>query len=158
MNVKVLLPGMEKEKYEPTQEEIEKAEEMAVEGEMEPEQEKMTKERLGTLERGREDKKLFDIIQESLDLLKKAKNSGKRVLIVARRDNPNMPSRIEGMVKDFYDKYSNDRYRWPMVGVNESDLEKIKEKLEVRIYYHPDNPDYNEVVSLDEIKSIKILD
>jgi len=62
------------------------------------------------------------------------------------------------ILKDFYDKYSNDRYRWPMVGVNESDLEKIKEKLEVRIYYHPDNPDYNEVVSLDEIKSIKILD
>src|SRR3990172_7027822 len=141
---------MKKEKNKQTQKKIEKAEERQV-------QEKMTKERLGTLERGREDKKLFDIIQESLDLLKKAKNSGKRVLIVARRDNPNMPSRIEGMVKDFYDKYSNDRYRWPMVGVNESDLEKIKEKLEVRIYYHPDNPDYNEVVSLDEIKSIKIL-
>ncbi len=43
---------MEKEKYEPTPEEIEKAEEMAVEGEMTPEQEKMSKERSETFEAG----------------------------------------------------------------------------------------------------------
>ena len=36
---------MEKQKYEPTQAEIEKAEEMVVEGEMTPEQEKMSNER-----------------------------------------------------------------------------------------------------------------
>ena len=142
---------MKKEKFEPFSEEKAKAI-MAEQGLEERSQE--VQEAFEVVE----DRKRSDIIQESLNLLKKAKNSGKRVLIVAKRDNPNMPSRIEGMVKDFYDKYSNDRYRWPMVGVNESDLEKIKEKLEVRIYYHPDNPDYNEVVSLDEIKSIKILD
>jgi len=43
---------MEKEKYEPTQEEIEKAEEMAVEGEMTPEQERMSEERSETFEAG----------------------------------------------------------------------------------------------------------
>lgn len=45
---------MEKEKYEPTPEEVEKAEEMAVEGEMTPEQEKMSKERSETFEAGEE--------------------------------------------------------------------------------------------------------
>ena len=43
MDVKVLLLGMEK--YEPTPEEVEKAEDIAVEGEMTPEQEKMSKKR-----------------------------------------------------------------------------------------------------------------
>ena len=41
----IFLKIMEKQKYEPTQAEIEKAEEMAVEGEMTPEQEKMSNER-----------------------------------------------------------------------------------------------------------------
>ena len=53
MNVKVLLPGMEKEKYKPTPEEVEKAEEMAVEGEMTPEQERMSRERSETFKAGR---------------------------------------------------------------------------------------------------------
>ena len=142
---------MKKEKFEPFSEEKAKAI-MAEQG-----LEERSQEVQEAFEED-EDRKRSDIIQESLNLLKKAKNSGKRVLIVAKRDNPNMPSRIEGLVKDFYDKYSNDRYRSPRVGVNESDLEEIKEKLEVRIYYHPDNPDYDEVVSLDEIQSIEILD
>ena len=66
---------MEKEKYEPTLEEVEKAEEMAVEGEMTQEQEKMSKERSGTFEAGQEKER--EIVLDNIRKYKEAaENSG----------------------------------------------------------------------------------
>src|SRR3989344_8082003 len=66
---------MEKEKYEPTLEEVEKAEEMAVEGEMTQEQEKMSKERSGTFEAGQE-KERENVLDNIRKYKEAAENSG----------------------------------------------------------------------------------
>ena len=68
---------MEKEKYEPTLEEVEKAEEMAVEGEMTQEQEKMSKERETTFEAGREHGK-HEIFTLEKSQFEKEKNNFER--------------------------------------------------------------------------------
>ena len=65
---------MEKQKYEPTQAEIEKAEEMAVEGEMTPEQEKMSNEREKGYEQKEKLKKRVLIIDDDEENIKVAQS------------------------------------------------------------------------------------
>ena len=63
---------MEKEKYKPTPGEVEKAEEMAVEGEMTPEQERMSRERSETFEAKRRElaSDLYDLVDSKFNVMR----------------------------------------------------------------------------------------
>ena len=88
---------MEKEKYKTTQEEIEKAEEMAVEGEMTLGQERMSKERSETFEAG--ESKVF----EKEDILSKVEIMDKCI------ENAVEEFRRLGFIKDFHPSSSTVR-------------------------------------------------